>query len=280
MHLHIDGDILVYRAAFAAERTKYVLAARDEKYDEDVDVIFDYKKDLDTYLEKNQGLTGVQVNSHIELDTEANTLHTIDGMIARIYDALPASGGTIYLTGSTNFRTEVATLKKYKGNRDGARKPEFGPMLREHLIKEYNAVVSVDEEADDVIGYTHYGLYVQDPSSTCIVTIDKDLDMLPGRHYNFVKGDAYNVEDDVAILNFWKQMITGDTTDNIPGLAGKGKKFADSVVFDADFYPSLVEEEVVTLYKREFGNDWLKYLNEMGQLLWIRRHPKEIWSYA
>jgi len=278
MILHIDGDIVVYRAAFASEKVKYHLTAIDPYYDEDIDIVFDYKKDMDEFIKNDGVMEDIKIEKEIVLDTLENAKATVDSMIARMVNDVSAQSARVYLTGPTNFRNDVATLRKYKGNRDEARKPQHGPALRQYLIDEYSAIVSVDEEADDVIGYTHYGLYIQDKTSTCIATIDKDLDMIPGRHYNFVTGNAYTVEEDVALLNFWKQMITGDTTDNIPGLTKKGKKFADKLAFDCDYSVHVMGMEVKELYKAEFKEDWEKYYLEMGRLLWIRRYEGELWN--
>ena len=90
-----------------------------------------------------------------------------------------------------------------------------------------------------------------------------------------VVGYSRLMEEDEADLKFWHQMITGDTTDNIPGLKGYGKKKADAIIDGAAGYIDIVEEEVQKLYEKEFGDDYVDRMNEMAQLLWIRRAPNE-----
>ena len=56
----------------------------------------------------------------------------------------------VYLTGSSNFRNEVAVSQPYKGDRP-ARKPVHRDLLREYLLDEWKAEVSDNMEADDSI---------------------------------------------------------------------------------------------------------------------------------
>ena len=51
-----------------------------------------------------------------------------------------------------------------------------------------------------------------------IATIDKDLNNTAGWHYNWQKDDLYCVGKIEADRNFYRQLLVGDSTDNIPGL--------------------------------------------------------------
>ena len=71
----------------------------------------------------------------------------------------------ICMSGPTNFRTEVAVSHKYKGQRK-ATKPYFFYDIKNYLITEYTSLVSVDEEADDLLGKLQW----KDFKSKVIVT--------------------------------------------------------------------------------------------------------------
>jgi 5'-3' exonuclease len=174
-----------------------------------------------------------------------------------------------FLTGSNNFRKDIAKTKTYKGNRKQPR-PKHYDIIREYLVKAWGCEVIEGQEADDAIGIKAYEF--EDKEDFVIMSIDKDLDMIEGWHYNFVKDNKYFVEQFDAITNFYRQILTGDKVDNIPGLKGIGPEKADKILKDC----STEEELFEAVLKAYDGN--IDYLTEMGQLLWIRRKPNEIWQ--
>ena len=173
-----------------------------------------------------------------------------------------------YLTGSNNYRKEIAKEAPYKGNRT-APKPQHYELLREYLVKSWGFEMVDGQEADDAIGIKAYTLDVND---YMIYSIDKDLDMIRGWHYNFNKDHKYFVDEDDTLRTFYKQVLTGDRVDNIPGLKGIGPKKADKILGD-----SLTETELFTAVLAAYNGDILR-MTEMGQLLWIRRKENELWQ--
>jgi 5'-3' exonuclease len=105
----------------------------------------------------------------------------------------------------------------------------------------------------------------------CICSIDKDLDMLRGDHYNFVKDERYFITEEEGIKNFYKQLLMGDRVDNIVGIKGIGSVKAERLLKECknenEMYLAILEA-----YK---GDD--KRVLENGQLLWIRREPNQMW---
>jgi DNA polymerase-1 len=82
------------------------------------------------------------------------------------------------------------------------------------------------------------------------VTIDKDLRTVPGWHWNPDKEEEpVYVEKEDADVFFYLQWMTGDTTDNIPGLWRVGPKKAEK--FLANTPRSEWEEQILELYKNE-----------------------------
>jgi len=174
-----------------------------------------------------------------------------------------------YLTGKNNYRSEIATEQAYKGNRKDARKPVHYDSLREYLVSKWGFTVIDGQEADDAMGIKAYDL---PEDSSCIMTIDKDLDMIRGWHYNFVKEDLYYVTEKEAIKNFYIQILTGDRVDNIPGIKGIGPVKANKILENCT-----TEKSLFKAVSEKYDHD-IDKLTERGRLLWIRRKEKQLWK--
>lgn len=185
----------------------------------------------------------------------------IDEQIQKILEKTEASSYKCFLTASndsTAFRRIV--YPEYKAHRK-ADKPIHYQALREHLINNHNAEVVTTIEADDILGITQYNT-----KDTIIVSIDKDLDMIPGLHYNFVKEIIYSIDECQALYNFYKQLLMGDTADNVKGVEGIGPKKAYKILETA-----FTEEEMFGRVREAYSNDAEMLKN--GEALWILRHP-------
>lgn len=120
----------------------------------------------------------------------------------------------------------------YKGNRT-APPPDNREPLNDYLISDYDAVKLEGLEADDGMGIMQcYALDYLGSNDTCIVTIDKDLDGIPGWHYNYVKRNLYWVTPTQADYFLKMQLITGDIADNVVGIKGMGPKKAAKFLAD------------------------------------------------
>lgn len=173
-----------------------------------------------------------------------------------------------YLTGFENFRKNVAVTAPYKGNRKQP-KPKHYQVLRDYLIDKWNCHMIEGQEADDAIGIKAYSMDVE---SYTVCSIDKDLDMIRGQHYNFVKDFFYDITEEEAIFNFYKQILTGDRVDNIIGLKGigevKAKRILEKCKTETEMYLACLEAYA--------GNE--SRVLENGQLLWIRREANQLWK--
>ena len=173
-----------------------------------------------------------------------------------------------YLTGKKNFRNEIAITAPYKGNRKAA-KPKHYELLRDYMQKSWGFVMIEEQEADDAIGIAAYEMEV---GEYCICSIDKDLDMLRGDHYNFVKDEFYFISEEQGIKNFYKQMLVGDRVDNIVGIKGIGPVKAERLLKEC----KSEKEMYLTILEAYKGDD--KRVLENAQLLWIRREPNQLWT--
>ncbi len=119
-----------------------------------------------------------------------------------------------------------------------------------------------------------------------IATIDKDLNQVPGRHYDWNKGIRYTVSRELGLWYFLRQMLLGDATDNIPGVPGLGEKKADALLDPYRADPEGAWREVIRQYNMgpfKFKDGTITaypgdYLTEMGRLLWMQRQVGEQWS--
>ena len=173
-----------------------------------------------------------------------------------------------YITGKRNFRNEIAVSAPYKGNRKAA-KPKHYELLREYMQSAWDFKLIEDQEADDAIGIAAYEMQV---GEYCICSIDKDLDMLRGDHFNFVKNERYFITEEQGIKNFYKQILMGDRVDNIIGIKGIGTVKAERLLKEC----KSEKEMYLTVLEAYNGDD--KRVLENGQLLWIRREPNQLWT--
>lgn len=173
-----------------------------------------------------------------------------------------------YLTGKQNYRFDIAKTAPYKGTRV-SEKPKHLGIIRQYMIDAWAFSVQEYQEADDAIGIRAYSLGEED---YVICSIDKDLDNIRGKHYNFVKNEHYTITEEVAIKNFYRQVLTGDRVDNVPGLAGIGPKKADKILKDC-----VTEAELFNAVLAAYDGD-IDRMTEMAQLLWIRRKEGELWQ--
>jgi 5'-3' exonuclease len=175
----------------------------------------------------------------------------------------------LFLTGKGNFRKEIAVTAEYKGNRKDIEKPHHLEAIREFLIEHWGAIVSINQEADDdiAIAATNIG-----EESCVIVSLDKDLDQISGHHYNFVKKTKYYIDKPTAVLNLYKQILSGDVADNIIGLKGIGPAKAAKILADCTNEKEMYDA-CINAYD---GN--VDRVHENANLLYLRRKENESWT--
>lgn len=260
--LHIDADILLFRAGFAVEHTDYFLEY--EGIHE-----FEGKRALNKYIKENIPADAeYEVISEFHIEPKAHAYHIANTMIS---DMITATGELplLYFSGENNFRKEK--YPEYKANRKEEHRPKYEKDIKEFLKQNYPYIEEKTYEADDMLGITQ-------TSDTIIATLDKDLDMIPGLHYNFVKQEMYHIGIEEADYFFFLQLLMGDRVDNIIALNGVGPKTAVKLL---DQYNTSAEEmyiKVAELYREEFQGDWIDKLNSNAEMLWIKRHSDTTWS--
>lgn len=293
MQALIDGDILVYSCGFAAQKNVHRIFIKGE---EEYGYIasFNYKKQLNEYMELH-GLEeqDVDIETSVEVEPLENCLHSVKQTLNSILEETQADSYRIFLTGEGNFREQIATIAVYKGNRDPDHKPHWYREIKDYLINVWSAEVVDGQEADDAMGIAqgkdYWWTYAQgyhQPFGTTICSVDKDMRMIPGWHYNIKTGVKDFVTEEQGLRTFYLQLLMGDSTDNIIGIPGIGKKKAERIL------EGLTTEEGMywacfSAYEDAFCNDTEIAPTEMSvedilienaRLLWIRRKPEEMWE--
>lgn len=187
-----------------------------------------------------------------------------------VYMDLQCDDYVAFTTGPGNYRYQVAKTVPYKGNRKDMKRPKYLDELKEHLHK-LGAVETKGIEADDAVATLNHS----EPGKYIMVHVDKDLDQLPGEHYNPNKCTRYQITEFWGYYNFYTQMLTGDRVDNIPGLAGIGPKKAVKILNYTTSVGTM--EQAVWKAYQDKGHDY-DYFVEQGQLLWLQRYEGEVWQ--
>ena len=193
----------------------------------------------------------------------------VDEFISWIEEHTGCTESRLFIQGEGNFRRDI--LPEYKANRTGKPKPTHHKAIRDYIVNTWDAVIVDGEEVDDRLGY-------EQCEDTIICSGDKDLDCIPGKHFNWsgkYKGrGVYNVSPIEADRFFFTQCLIGDSTDNIPGLKRTTGKIATKKIkapIQNMESPLNMYDYVNSVYG---GSDWF----HIAGCLWIRRKPLQMWE--
>lgn len=246
----VDCDVIVYQCAFANQGIEYLHVKEDGEVAEVASSVFP------------------EANCEVHWTSSVPQLHMyIDMSINGILSSVNATDYKCYLTGKGNFREQVATWGKYKGGRPA--KPRLYQEARDYIADKWEAEIVEGMEADDALG-----IYQCSHENTVICSIDKDLLMIPGDHYNFRNNTHMTIDHVTAMRNFYRQCLTGDAIDNIPGLrkwTGKNATKRMKEALEEMEAPAEMEEHVIQCYLDAGGT--VDQFAETSQLLWILREP-------
>lgn len=190
--LLIDADLLVYQAAFGAERA----------------------------IEWDEG----EFTYHANLE---DGIAAFKSKLGEILEAFPRGVPILCLSdSSTCYRRDF--WPTYKAGRN--RRPLLYSALREWVLgAEWRTYLKPRLEADDILGIlaTHPKLV---PGRKVMVSIDKDLKQIPGELYNPGTQELTETSEEEGEDLFLTQTLTGDPTDNYPGCPGIGPVKAAKIV--------------------------------------------------
>jgi len=208
-------------------------------------------------------------------DTRVVTRKIIEDTIADTF----ADETYIAIKGKGNFIYDI-----YSGYKS-SRKDKLDDKLKErlndahtYLVNDWSAIQSDGMEADDVVSIWSYEAREAEQDFV-IAHIDKDINQVPGNHYNYNSKQIYFVDDEVADMNFCTQLLIGDSGDDIPKVKrGFGIKTAQKALAETTYDNRM--DTVVDEWQRLYGKGWEKQLNMVGNLIYMKRTwDLEEWNY-
>lgn len=271
LKLNVESDEILYRAAFATEKQGYKIITNKGSIR---DFGNRYTKTQILHRINELGIINYTLEGYKILEPLEHSLY----IVKRTIQKLKQMGEPIlWLSPSnqSNFRFQIAKTPGtngpgYKAGRPP--KPVYYPEIRKYLIKQFGAQEIDGYEADDALGM------FQNETSVA-VHIDKDINMIEGKHLHWVSGERYIVESGLGQLPtdnqrgwgkafFFHQMLTGDRTDNIPGVEGIGPVKATKLLQNAK-----TEQEMLDIIREQYYTKYNDINNErlieIANLLYI-----------
>ena len=199
-------------------------------------------------------------------------IDSVDKWLTEIFTETDATHYIGALTVGKCFRYSI--FPGYKANRIGLSKPMFYKQVEDYLIEHYNFVFKLGYEADDIVNIMKHKL--KDDYDCIIASNDQDILSLEGTHYNTTKKVWVSTDKEKSKIEFWKDMVTGQSGDGIKGIPGKGEKAADKIFMKEGKYCNLVFEEYINELGEdngieEFYKNWrcLKILEQSDELHFV-----------
>lgn len=277
--LVIDSDKLVYDVCFTTQKSTHFLI------NDDGTLLIPRKTRSAAMAWCKKNLMNGEFHTKIEVEPLSHALYLIKRRINSIINKYPHHTPELHLTHpdlDQNFRYHVAKTWPYKGNRVDNDRPIHYKDVREYLVNQWNAIVSVGWEADDTVLFNY-------KEGDIIAGVDKDLFQFPATFYNFDKDEEFTVTPKEGMYNLYVQVIMGDAVDNIPGMRiyckprTMGKKTAEKTISPCDT-PKECYEAIKALYiknlEEEFDEELFRErFKEQCQLLYLMRHKDDTWEW-
>jgi DNA polymerase-1 len=208
-------------------------------------------------------------------ETKEEARENFDSLFEAVLEGLFTTDYVMALGGPDNFRFSI--YSEYKANRKKSKstRPKWFLDLKSEIVNDYEGCISTDNcEADDMVR-----IWANEcKQNYVIVTIDKDLDCIEGLHYNPRKKEIHTVGAGYADYFYWKQLLMGDSVDNITGIPNIGPKKSEKMLEDTT--GAMERKEVVCKAYRDFyGEEGHSYLLANGKLLHIWRYLGDYFKF-
>lgn len=212
MKVYVDLDIFIYKVVARLQPNYYWVG----------DKFFNSKKEAIIIANEDDEIIKQEC-----LEAPWRVPYVVKEVITKLEDKIntvtEGKGKIFYfLSGDNNFRKQLSA--DYKANRPV--KPFYTKYVKECLREYCKAISQEGLEADDMMSLAAE----MDLANSLIVSTDKDLLNIPTRHYNPDTGKVKLVSPELGLRTFLKQVVTGDSVDNIRGVKGLGSVAAKNIV--------------------------------------------------
>ena len=313
--LIVDGDLVAYRHAAAAESRTIIAKHLDSGREKEFKTRTELKKFLkDKDMEfktEDYEITDLQHPLDISF-----ALSTVDQAIAKLQEVTWCDDVEIYIGSGKTFRHALALPTPYKDNRTDNIRPVHLAAVRNHLRRKYKAkVVDNGLEVDDVVTIRAYEC-LQNAQEAVLASVDKDSYQCQGvALYNWLAADPkIELIPDVGHLRKDKdtvkgdglmflafQVLAGDAADCYKGYELSKVKYGPTKAMNA-LKDCTTEQEILKIVISEFKRlypeafeytdchavkhdeaDWFDMLNLYWQCAYMKRSwddPSSFMNYA
>jgi DNA polymerase-1 len=198
-----------------------------------------------------------------ENETLDIAIHRMQELLDQLLEKTQATEYKAFLSGKGNFRKTI--YPEYKAQRSSV-KPIHLQDLREFACSNLGAEVTENNlEADDYLG-------IYQNAASIIVSLDKDLLQIPGKHYRWGISTSKWVKEEECITQtelegsrlLYEQCLKGDTSDNVKGVKGIGEKGAKKLLAECK-----TEQEMKDVCLQQYSTEEEFLMN--AQCLYILR---------
>ena len=291
----VDADSMLYLCAAAGTKVGYKLFNQDGE----LEGLFDSDKALKDHKSEVEDFFGLDTSEWVKEKIEEHrdldyVIKIFEKKVKDLKKLIKADQWLFCIGEGELDRASVATIAEYKGARKNAPKPHFFYPLKDYVKHREEVKVVNKLEVDDYVSMVLYQDYLKNGSSPerILCYTDKDLDNTAGAKYNYGRDEFVFHTQEESDYIFAKQMITGDSTDNIKGLPKHGKVAAEKLLNEHQGKPlgelyKVVLEAYRSVYEQPYSyNSWQgqemtktaeDILDENCELLFMRRFPKQNW---
>lgn len=243
----VDLDGMIYAAGAVAETVYYTVDS----------LRFDFKTEANDYCDEHD-IARKEIERHVDAQPVSHAINCLrTALDAAVRDA-DCDTYEAYLSPENNATFRTYIYPEYKANRANAHKPTHYKALRNWATRHGGAKIPVNMEADDIICIRAHEL----KERGVIVSVDKDFLQVPGTRYDWRKKQFIRTDDQQALMSLAKQVLIGDSVDNIKGCPGIGPAKANKILADVEDEEAVVQS-CLAAYIRAYDGDEDKAIEEM-----------------
>ena len=247
----IDGSLVAFRAAAAGEKRTIIATHRKSNREKS----FSNRTELKKLLAGKFDMEEFDIQDIVSSPPLSQAKKLCDSIISGICKTCDAEEYLIFLDEGATTRDHIATVMKYKGNRDGKIKPLNLKATLDHMVSKHGAVYGSGLEADDILNmYMYEGWKLTSRGSDRKIiacTFDKDAKSHDGWMFDFRRDDKGKRLMDEPILidgfgslyldgkdvrgegrkHLYYQWTFGDDSDNYKPRKLSGKRFGAKAAY-------------------------------------------------